>query len=167
MGVERLRSFAVIAALALVTGCQTPGSGGDARGEMGPEGSDEVAMREGDRIVTGSERLPLDFRTIYFAFDQSELRPAAKSDLKFNAEVMRQHPKTRLLVEGHCDERGTNEYNLALGERRARAAKSYLVDLGVSASRIQTASYGEERPMVAGHNEQAWAKNRRDEFAHK
>ncbi len=164
---ERLRRFAAITALALVTGCWTPGSGSDARGEMGPEGGDEVAMMEGERIVTGSERLPLDFRTIYFAFDKSELRPAAKSDLKFNAEVMRQHRSARLLVEGHCDERGTNEYNLALGERRARAARSYLVDLGVPASRITTASYGEERPVVMGHNEQAWAKNRRDEFAHK
>ena len=164
---ERLRTFAAIAALALLAGCQTTGSGSTARGEMGPEGGDKAAMLEGDGMRTGSERLPLDFRTIYFAYDKSELRPAAKSDLKYNAEVMRQHPGARLFVEGHCDERGTNEYNLALGERRARAAKSYLVDLGVPASRVATASYGEERPVVKGHNEQAWAKNRRDEFAHK
>jgi peptidoglycan-associated lipoprotein len=74
------------------------------------------------------------------------------------------YPRVKIQVEGHCDERGTNEYNLALGERRANAAKKYLVSLGVSTDRISSISYGEEKPLDAGHNEEAWSKNRRGHF---
>ena len=101
---------------------------------------------------------------IYFDFDQSDLRPEAREILNVKAEVLRRYPDIRIRIEGHCDERGTVEYNLALGERRAEAARAYLIDLGIDPDRITTVSYGEERPAVEGSNEAAWSQNRRDEF---
>ena len=103
-------------------------------------------------------------KKIYFDFDKSDLRPEAQTILKEKADWLRAHPEYSLRIEGNCDERGTNEYNLALGERRASAAKKFLVALGIADSRIATISYGEERPADPAHNEEAWAKNRRDEF---
>ncbi|MBW2109533.1 MAG: peptidoglycan-associated lipoprotein Pal [Deltaproteobacteria bacterium] len=101
---------------------------------------------------------------IHFEFDQSRLLPEAKAILKKKARWLLAHPKANIVIEGHCDERGSNEYNLALGDRRAQSAKHYLVDLGISPDRMTTISYGEERPLVLGHNETAWAKNRRAQF---
>ena len=101
---------------------------------------------------------------IYFDFDRSELREDARQTLQTKAEALRQFPDIRIRIEGHCDERGTVEYNLALGERRADAARAYLVDLGIDPDRMTTISYGEERPAMDGNNESAWSQNRRDEF---
>jgi len=101
---------------------------------------------------------------IFFDFDRSELKDDARATLQRKADVMRDNPDVTLRIEGHCDERGTVEYNLALGERRAEAAKQYLVDLGIDPDRLTTISYGEERPLEEGHNEAAWSRNRRDEF---
>ena len=101
---------------------------------------------------------------IYFDFDKSELKTEAQAVLKKKAQWLRTHTQFSLRVEGHCDERGTNEYNLALGERRATAALKFLNALGISTHRMSTISYGEERPDDRGHNESAWSKNRRDEF---
>jgi peptidoglycan-associated lipoprotein len=103
-------------------------------------------------------------KTVYFEFDKSDLSDAARALLRANAEWMRAHPKYGVVIEGHCDERGTIEYNLALGQRRAAAVRDYLTSLGVDASRLRTKSYGEERPAVMGHDERAWAQNRRAEF---
>jgi peptidoglycan-associated lipoprotein len=103
-------------------------------------------------------------QAIYFEFDQSDLSAEARDELQRKAEVLRTYPEIRIRIEGHCDERGTVEYNLALGERRAEAARQYLVDLGIDPDRMTTVSYGEERPAVAGSNEAAWSQNRRDEF---
>ncbi len=104
------------------------------------------------------------FRTIYFDFDRSDLRPDAREGLQANASYLKGNSGVSVTIEGNCDERGSNEYNLALGKRRAEAAYKYLVDLGVESSRMTTVSYGEEKPAVEGHNELAWAKNRRDDF---
>lgn len=103
-------------------------------------------------------------KTIYFDYDQYDLRTDAREMLASNVAWLKSNARWRLLIEGHCDERGTNEYNMALGDRRANAAKSYLVSAGVDASRVRTISYGEERPADPGHDETAWAKNRRAEF---
>ena len=100
-------------------------------------------------------------KDIRFDFDKYDIRSGDAEILKENAALLMKHPKVKIQVEGHCDERGTNEYNLALGERRANAAKKYLISLGLTADRVSTISYGEERPFDAGHNEEAWAKNRR------
>lgn len=101
---------------------------------------------------------------IFFDFDRSDLREDARQTLQTKAEALRQFPDIRIRIEGHADERGTVEYNLALGERRADAARVYLIDLGIDSDRMTTISYGEERPSVDGHNEAAWSQNRRDEF---
>jgi peptidoglycan-associated lipoprotein len=101
---------------------------------------------------------------IYFDFDKYDLRTDARTTLDRKASFLNQNSSIRVQVEGHCDERGTNEYNMALGERRANAAKQYLTTAGISAGRLSTISYGEERPLDPGHNEAAWARNRRAHF---
>lgn len=101
---------------------------------------------------------------IYFAFDSADLSPEAMATLKTKADYLRKNPKDGVLIEGHCDERGSNEYNLALGDGRANSARNFLKDLGIDPSRLQTLSYGEENPLDPGHNEAAWAVNRRCHF---
>ena len=98
---------------------------------------------------------------IYFDFDKSDLRPESQAQLAKNADWLKANPTYKATIEGHCDERGTNEYNLALGERRANAAKDYLVSLGVDASRLETISYGEEHPVCTESTESCWQRNRR------
>jgi peptidoglycan-associated lipoprotein len=110
------------------------------------------------------DEIQQSLRTIYFDFDKFSLRPDAKADLDKNYEILKEYPNVMVQIQGHCDERGTVEYNLALGEKRASAAKDYLVGMGVNPDRLSTISYGEERPANPGHNETAWAQNRRDEF---
>ena len=101
---------------------------------------------------------------VYFDFDKSDLRPEAQEQLAKNAEWLKANPTYDATIEGHCDERGTNEYNLALGERRANTAKDYLVSLGVSPDRLMTISYGEERPVCTESTEACWQRNRRAHF---
>lgn len=101
---------------------------------------------------------------IYFEFDKSTLTPMAQDTLMRHAAWLRENADVTVTIEGHCDERGTNEYNLALGDRRADSAKAFLVDLGIAASRLTTISYGEERPLCTQKTEECWAKNRRDHF---
>ncbi len=100
-------------------------------------------------------------KDIHFDFDKADIRPPDAEILKVNAALLSKYPKVKIQVEGHCDERGTAEYNLALGERRANSAKSYLLTLGVPGDRISTISYGKEKPLDPAHTEQAWEKNRR------
>jgi peptidoglycan-associated lipoprotein len=101
---------------------------------------------------------------VYFDFDNATLDYQAQELLKQKAMWLRDNPDANVVIEGHCDERGTNAYNLALGERRAESTKAFLVNLGISAARLTTISYGEEKPLDIGHNEEAWAKNRRAAF---
>jgi peptidoglycan-associated lipoprotein len=101
---------------------------------------------------------------IHFDFDKANIRAGDAKILDANARWLRDNPKQVVLIEGHCDERGTNEYNLALGERRARATMSYLVGRGIQAARISTISYGEERPLCTERDERCWSRNRRAQF---
>ena len=101
---------------------------------------------------------------VFYDFDRSELREEAVVQLKTNANWMAANAANNVLIEGHCDERGTSEYNLALGQRRANSARDYIVNLGVAPARLKTVSYGEEKPFVLGHTEEAWAQNRRAHF---
>ena len=111
-----------------------------------------------DTVVASLDR-------IFFDFDSFVLTQTARDTLSKNAEhLIKKQPNARVLIEGHCDERGSDEYNLALGEKRARATRDYLVTLGVAANRLSVISYGEEKPLDPGHTEEAWAKNRRAEF---
>lgn len=104
------------------------------------------------------------FENIRFDFDKFFIREDAKPILVKVADYLKSHPEAKLLIEGHCDERGTAEYNMALGDRRAHSARKYLIGLGIAEERLSTISYGKERPLDPGHNEEAWAKNRRDVF---
>jgi len=126
---------------------------------------EEVVVEE-EVVVAPVARIPdaVMQEDIYFEFDKSTLTPAAQDNLMRKAEWLRENPDTMVTIGGHCDDRGTNEYNLALGDRRAESAKAFLVDLGIDASRLTTISYGEERPVDPRNNEEAWAKNRRDHF---
>ncbi len=112
----------------------------------------------------GKARMMITDSLVYFDFDKFDIKPEYRESLKEKAVVLKKFPQLRVLVEGHCDNRGTEEYNLALGERRARTVKEYLVVLGVSPSQVELISYGEERPAVEGSGEAVWAKNRRAAF---
>ncbi|MBV8934911.1 MAG: peptidoglycan-associated lipoprotein Pal [Alphaproteobacteria bacterium] len=127
-----------------------PGAGGPrgvGAGSFAPGSQQDLEASAGDRI--------------FFAFDRSDITPESQEILARQAEWLRRYPNVTVTIEGHCDERGTREYNLALGERRAQAAKNVLVALGIPASRISTISYGKERPAVVGSSEEAYAQNRR------
>lgn len=113
-----------------------------------------------DRPVT-----EMAFSDIFFDYDRANLREDARLTLEGNARMLLQHPEVKVLLEGHCDERGTVEYNLALGDRRAQSVKNFLVEFGVEAGRVTTISYGEERPFAQGHDESAWSQCRRVHFA--
>jgi peptidoglycan-associated lipoprotein len=104
------------------------------------------------------------FQPVFYALDSSEVDQAGQQALNANADILRKYATWVITIEGHCDERGTAEYNLALGERRALAAKTYLVSLGIPADRLRTVSYGKEFPFDPGHDESAWSKNRRAHF---
>ncbi len=156
----RLRIMSILAALALVTACETPqqttaatsgsgsGSGAGAQGaaRIAPGSQEDLVVNVGDRV--------------FFDFNKHTLKPDARKTLEKQAAWLKQHPSVRILVAGNCDERGTREYNLALGERRANSTKDHLVSLGVDPNRIKTISYGKERPVALGSTEAAWAQNR-------
>ena len=119
----------------------------------------------GERMMDLGAALPPDmFAPVYFTYDSSNLAPAELSKAQAVADYMRGNSAVQLVLEGHADERGSREYNLGLGERRALAVRGYLVQVGVDAMRVQTRSFGEEQPAVFGHDESAWAQNRRVEF---
>jgi peptidoglycan-associated lipoprotein len=123
------------------------GPGGISSSRFGPGSQQDLAATAGDRV--------------FFAFDSAEITPEAQVILQRQAEWLRRYPNVTVTIEGHADERGTREYNLALGERRAQAARNVLVALGTPASRLSTISYGKERPAVPGSSEEAYAQNRR------
>ncbi|MEN8190468.1 MAG: peptidoglycan-associated lipoprotein Pal [Thermodesulfobacteriota bacterium] len=134
---------------------------------------DSSGQRLGSMSISGERseeqkrmfgRSSMELKPIYFAFDQASIRGDMADNMLHNGNYMMENPSVSVVIEGNCDERGTNEYNLALGERRAINAKEYLVDLGVRASRIRTVSYGEERPLFMGQDEDSMMKNRRDDF---
>ena len=123
-----------------------PGGPGAVVGAAVPGSQQDLAQTAGDRV--------------FFAFDRSDISPEAQQTLQRQAEWLQRYPNVTVTIEGHCDERGTREYNLALGERRANAAKQVLLAAGVVPSRVSTISYGKDRPVVAGSTEEAWAQNR-------
>lgn len=122
--------------------------------------ADGLGSREG---FEGEEVAGM-FSAVYFGYDSAQVSGSERSKLESVASHMRSNPSSLLVVEGHCDERGSREYNLSLGERRALAARAYLIGLGIDGDRIQTKSFGSERPVAFGHDEDAWRLNRRAEF---
>jgi peptidoglycan-associated lipoprotein len=133
--------------------------------DMPDRGADDRNRLEEEAIAARNAALSAIGEQIYFDFDQSDLRSEAREVLNRKAEVLRDYPDIRIRIEGHADERGTVEYNLALGEKRARAVRDYLANLGVGSDRLRTASYGKERPLDATSSAAAWAANRRAHFA--
>jgi len=162
----RFKFLSVLAAVALLAACETaPESSGNAQssGASSSTSSTGSAATAAVQIPAGSqEDLVVNIGDrVFFGFDSSELSSEARAALEKQAAWLKKFGGVRVVIEGHCDERGTREYNLALGERRANASKDYLVALGINPARIKTISYGKERPAALGHNEAAWAQNRR------
>ena len=124
-----------------------------------PIASDSLSSTDIDTLNKNSP-----FQPVFFVYDQDNIDAAGQQALNSNAELMKKYPTWIITIEGHADERGTAEYNLALGERRALAARNYLVSLGIPADRLRTVSYGKEFPFEPGHEEAAWSKNRRAHF---
>jgi peptidoglycan-associated lipoprotein len=173
----KVRSFglavmvAVIAVSVAACGCFQQKMRGEAAPPAAPEQKTVVAPEKKEEAVVAREEKgaaaaisapALD--DVYFDFDRYNIRPGDAETLKKDYGRIASNTNGKVRIEGNCDERGTVEYNLALGQKRADAAKAFLVSLGVDANRLDTVSYGKEKPADPGHNEQAWAKNRRDHF---
>jgi peptidoglycan-associated lipoprotein len=170
-------------AIAIICICFTAGCAG-VGSEQGIDSTQGVEGRHRSSLILSAEKsiqqqlaerraslTSLEYETntfnnqsIFFGYDSFELTKESTRILAIKADILKRHPQHNVLIEGHCDEWGTIEYNLALGDRRASAARDYLIELGIEPERIQIISYGEERPVDPGHNEEAWAKNRRDRF---
>jgi peptidoglycan-associated lipoprotein len=173
-----LLGIVFLASLLVLAGCpkSTPTAQGDAASQAGTaSGSKGQQQSKTGESSTGAGSLedarkgksPVSdgpLKEIYFAYDSFDLRPDARATLKASAEWLKANPAARVEVEGHTDERGTNEYNLALGAKRAQAAKDYLISLGIPAARVSTISYGEELQVCKELTEDCWQKNRRDRF---
>jgi peptidoglycan-associated lipoprotein len=139
----------------------TPGPG---EGQRGATGESTTGQSSLDDLQKGKPPAPGPLKEIFFSFDRYDLEGEARETLKVNADWLKRNPTVRIEIEGHCDERGTNEYNLALGAKRAQAAKDYLITLGIAADRLSTISYGEEIPVCKEQSESCWRQNRRARF---
>jgi peptidoglycan-associated lipoprotein len=158
----KIRFLCMVAAVGLLAACasEEPKKAETGAAVTPPAAAPQKAV---ESIVPGSQA---DFvknvgDRVFFDFDKSVIKPEGKEQLTKWVAFLNKYPNDQILIEGHCDERGTREYNLALGERRANAVKEFLVANGIQASRLKTVSYGKERPAVLGSNEAAWAQNRR------
>jgi peptidoglycan-associated lipoprotein len=151
--------------LGLVAGCKSKPKATDQDLQSAPGAAATIDSTPLSFDTAGSDSGKIDgLKTVYFPYDKSSLEAQAKKDLAGNAEWLKARPGIKLQIEGHCDERGTIEYNVALGERRANTVKAHLVSLGIPSDRLSTISYGEEKPLVTGDSESVWTKNRRANF---
>ncbi|MGY9015045.1 MAG: peptidoglycan-associated lipoprotein Pal [Rhodospirillales bacterium] len=166
----RLKFLSIFVAVALLGACaQTPdesatsASDGASKDTMSKDSMKKMKKKRGPAVTpgTGADFIASVGDRIFFDYDRNSLKPISKRTLERQAVWLKKYSSVKITVEGHADERGTREYNLALGERRANSAKDYLVALGISASRIRVISYGEERPEAVGSNKGAWSQNRR------
>jgi len=168
-----MRALCLAAAISLLAACEsTPESTSDS-GSSGtttqttqgqaPQSPGPGGTASTMPVAGSQEDLDLSIGSlIYFDFDKYDLKPDARTTIEKWAQWLQQNPNVTVTIEGHCDERGTREYNLGLGERRATAARNYLIALGVNGNRVGTISYGKERPVCATSNEACWGQNRRD-----
>ena len=160
----------VVPGLMTMVSCATKSGGQQTETSTAAPTEAPAAPSASDAETAAAERAEAMARSqfvnehVLYAFDSAALSPMAQDILKRKAAYLDDKKGLTVVIEGHCDDRGTLEYNLALGERRAESARAYLIDLGISSSRLTTISYGEERPLDRGSNEEAWAKNRRSQF---
>ncbi|MGN1062779.1 MAG: peptidoglycan-associated lipoprotein Pal [Alphaproteobacteria bacterium] len=152
--------FAIVCAVSLLGACASKEQGADLYGDSNGGWQQNVNISDLKSTATTEQFADEVNAVVYFAFDSAALNAEAKTYLTEQAAWLKAHPRALIVIEGRCDERGTREYNQALGERRANAARSYLVAHGVEAKRIITISYGSEKPVVSGSTEEAYAKNR-------
>ena len=155
---KSLKSFGLVMVLALALGM----GAGCAKKNTEVENMEAAPVASTSAVDVAAQQITDG--VVYFDFDKYDIKAEYRDMLQQKAELMKQNPSIRVRIEGNCDERGTQEYNLALGERRARAAYEYMIRLGVPADQLDIISYGKERPAVEGTGEAVWAKNRRDEF---
>lgn len=153
----RTRAIVAIVALSLVA-CRKQA---EVEGPVAPRLGADAPVAP---VPAPVQEMKENFSRVHFALDSADLDSSSKAALRDNAAILQKHSGIRLEIQGHCDERGTTDYNLALGDRRAAAVRTYLVSLGVSPDRLTTISYGKERPLQRGHDEVAWSQNRRAEF---
>jgi peptidoglycan-associated lipoprotein len=155
--------FAVIlmAGVFVLWGCPKKTEVSSVPEEQAPQRAPEPTREEPREAAPAAEE---GLKPVFFDFDKSFIRDDARRVMKANADWLKSNPKVKIRIEGNCDERGTIEYNQALGQRRAAAAKKYLTDLGIAASRISLISYGKEKPTCSAHTESCWQENRRDDF---
>lgn len=167
-----VRLFSVLAVVFVLSACSSDQTG-DTSAQSGMDGRDAMTAGpldgtqvDGDNMGGAAPGTQADLVVnvgdrVFFGYDQYDLTPEGRSTLDMQSEWLQKYPNVNVTIEGHCDERGTREYNLALGERRASSIKNYLIARGVPASRVNTISYGKERPAVPGSDASAWAQNRR------
>jgi len=156
------RILAIVAATFLLAACETASQvSGDSASTSASNTASSSSASSSASDKTPAEKLAQVGDTVNFDFDSAELTVSARSTLNRQAAFLSLNPDLMIVIEGHADERGTREYNLALGDRRATAVRDYLVAKGINSARVRTVSYGKERPAVAGSDEAAWAKNRR------
>jgi|SRR5690348_418646 len=163
----RLAALAMICLALGVAGCSSKKKGvgeGENPAGVGNQGMGENSLQALQNGSLGGSGTGGPLHDIHFGYNDYTVQPQDSSVLKDNANWLQQHPQSNVQVEGHCDERGSEEYNIALGAKRAQSAKDYLVTLGIPASRISTISYGKELPLCQDHDESCWAQNRRDHF---
>lgn len=167
----KLKLVSIVSVALLASACATgydeaavgDGTSGDGLGSASGAGGADTRVTDFGTDI-GAAQAALDSEVgskVYFDYDSTQLSAEARSTLEKQAEWLKTHGSLKIVIEGHADERGTREYNLALGDRRATAAKNYLTALGVDAARVRTVSYGKERPEALGSSEESWAKNRR------
>lgn len=162
--VSVVTGLCLLLALSSLTGCKSlKKNPAGVYGSDGLYGDGMGGLAMGDRFTGGTEH-PGMFAPVYFDYDSSQVASTERSKIEAVSLHLKQNNSVAVIIEGNCDERGSNEYNLALGERRAQAIRDYLAGLGIGADRIQTKSYGEELPANPGHDEAAWSANRRGEF---
>jgi peptidoglycan-associated lipoprotein len=179
--VNKLVSYGLVAMILTAAGCapsattkpepgpapsaaSKPATPSPGEGQRGTTGESTTGQTSLDELQKGKPPTSGPLKDIHFGFDRYDLEGEARETLKVNADWLKKNPSARIEIEGHCDERGTNEYNLALGAKRAQAAKDYLVTLGIATERLSTISYGEEIPVCKEHNESCWQQNRRARF---
>ena len=156
-----MRKFLVVAASALLlTACSSAQNGAELYGDGNAGWREDVDITDLSPTALTKKLQKTGQDVVYFSFNEANLDSEAKASLQTQAEFLKNNPTALVVIEGRCDERGTREYNLALGDKRANAARSYLIAKGIDANRIRTISYGKDKPVVLGSDEEAWAKNR-------